>query len=199
MISRRTYLSAIIQLSCWLGNMFYVKNFAIDHCLSKITWVLLKDSLSIYPKVTKIFCLHRCVACEVRVNLNYSTELHFTIFYWLKSRTWHCKSNRACAKITGKPGKQQTWRLILRWRKCTRLSRKSGYFQHWLEYSSAFEVLEAREKLNIVLSSWETFEDLRKCWPSLHESKLRLNTCCGRCSCWTSSGTESWLNQRQLE
>ena len=39
------------------------------------------------------------------------------------------------------------------------------------------EVLEAREKLNIVLSSWETFEDLRKCWPSLHESKLRLNTC----------------------
>ena len=34
------------------------------------------------------------------------------------------------------------------------------------------EVLEAREKLNIVLSSWETFEDLRKCWTSLHESKL---------------------------
>ena len=179
--------------------MLFVKNFAIDHCLSKITWVLLKDSLSIYPKVTKIFRLHRCVACEVRVNLNYSTELHFTIFYWLKSRTWHCKSNRACAKITGKPGKQQTWRLILRWRKCTRLSRKSGYFQHWLEYSSAFEVLEAREKLNIVPSSWETFENLRKCWPSLHESKLRLNTCCGRCSCWISSGTESWLNQRQLE
>ena len=181
--------------------MLFVKNFAIDHCLSKITWVLLKDSLSIYPKVTKIFCLHRCVACEVRVNLNYSTELHFTIFYWLKSRTWHCKSNCACAKITGKPGKQQTWRLILRWRKCTRLSRKSGYFQHWLEYSSVFEVLEAREKLNIVPSSWETFENLRKCWPSLHahESKLRLNTCCGRCSCWISSGTESWLNQRQLE
>ena len=126
-------------------------------------------------------------------------ELHFTIVYWFKSPTWHRKSNRACAKITGKPGKQQTWRLILRWRKCTRLSRKSGYFQHWLEYSSAFEVLEAREKLNIVLSSWETFEDLRKCWPSLHESKLRLNTCCGRCSCWTSSGTESWLNQRQLK
>ena len=134
--------------------------------------------LSIYPKITKVFCSHRCVACEVRVNLNYSTELHFTIFYWFKSPTWHRKSNRACAKITGKPGKQQTWRLILRWRKCTRLSRKSGYFQHWLEYSSAFEVLEAREKLNIVPSSWETFENLRKCWPSLHESKLRLNTCC---------------------
>ena len=78
-ISRRTYLSAIIKPSCWLGNMLFVKNFAVDHCLSKITWVLLKDSLSIYPKVTKIFCLHRCVACEVRVNLNYSTELHFTI------------------------------------------------------------------------------------------------------------------------
>ena len=152
--------------------MLYVKNFAIDHFLSKITCALLKDSLSIYPKVTKLFCLQRCVACEVRVNLNYSTELHFTVFYWLKSPTWHRKSNRACAKITGKPGKQQTWRLILRWRKCTRLSRKSGYFQHWLEYSSAFEVLEARKKLNIVLSSWETFEDLRKCWTSLHESKL---------------------------
>ena len=80
-----------------------------------------------------------------------------------------------------------------------RLSRKGGYFQHWLEYSIAFEVLETREKLNTVLSSWETFEDLRKCWPSLHESKLRLNTCCGRFSCWISSGTESWLNQRQLE
>ena len=119
--------------------------------------------------------------------------------YWLKSRTWHCRSNCACAKITGKPGKQQTWRPILRWRKCTRLSRKSGYFQHWLEYSRAFEVLEAREKLNIVPLSWETFENLRKCWPSLHESKLRLNTCCGRFSCWISSGTESWLNQRQLE
>ena len=151
--------------------MLYVKNFAIDHFLSKITCVLLKDSLSIYPKVTKLFSLQRCVACEVRVNLNYSTELHFTIFYWFKSRTWHCKSNRTCAKITGKPGKQQTWRLILRWRKCTRLSRKSGYFQHWLEYSSAFEVLEARGKLNIVLSSWETFEDFWKCWTSLHESK----------------------------
>ena len=40
-----------------------------------------------------------------------------------------------------------------------RLSRKGGYFQHWLEYSIAFEVLETREKLNTVLSSWETFED----------------------------------------
>ena len=139
----------------------------------------IENSLSIYPKVTKIFRLQRCVACEVRVNLNYSTELHFTIFYWFKSRMWQCKSKCACAKITGKPGKQQTWRLILRWRKCTRLNRKSGYCQHWLEYSSACEVLEAREKLNIVLSSWETFEDLRKCWPSLHESKLRLNMCCG--------------------
>ena len=128
MISRRTYLSAIIQLSCWLGNMLYVKNFAIDHCLSKITWVLLKDSLSIYPKVRKIFCLQRCVACEVRVNLNYSTELHFTIFYWFKSRTWHCKSNRTCAKITGKLGKQQTWRLILRWRKVHSFESKKRLF-----------------------------------------------------------------------
>ena len=133
---------------------------------------IIENSLSIYPKVTKIFCLQCCVAREVRVNLNYSTELHVTIFYWFKSRTRQCKSNRACAKITGKPGKQQTWRLILRRRKCTRLNHKSGYCQHWLKYSSAFEVLEAREKLNIVLSSWETFEDLRKCWTSLHESKL---------------------------
>ena len=35
--------------------MLYVKNFAIDHFLSKITWVLLKDSC-IYPKITKILC-----------------------------------------------------------------------------------------------------------------------------------------------
>ena len=33
-------------------------------------------------------------------------------------------------------------------------------------------MLEARDKLNIVLSSWETFKDLRKCWTSLHGSKL---------------------------
>ena len=67
-----------------------------------------------YPKITKLLCLQRCVACEVRVNLNYSTEVHFTLFYWFKSRRWQCKSNRACAKVTWKPGKQQTWRLILR-------------------------------------------------------------------------------------
>ena len=70
-----------------------------------------------YPKITKLLCLQRCVACEVLVNLNYSTEVHFALFYWFKSRTWQRKSNRACAKVTWKPGKQQTWRLILRWRK----------------------------------------------------------------------------------
>ena len=34
-----------------------------------------------YPKITKILYLQRCVACEVRVNLNYSTEriLQFSI------------------------------------------------------------------------------------------------------------------------
>ena len=68
-----------------------------------------------YPKITKLLSLQRCVACEVRVNLNYSTEVHFTLLYWFKSRTWQCKSNRACVKVTWKPGKQQTWRLILRW------------------------------------------------------------------------------------
>ena len=70
-----------------------------------------------YPKITKLLCLQRCVACEVRVNLNYSTEVHFTQFYWFKSRTWQRKSNRACAKVTWKTGKQETWQLILRWRK----------------------------------------------------------------------------------
>ena len=62
-------------------------------------------------------CLQRCVACEVRVNLNYSTEVHFTLFFCFKSRTWQRKSNRTCARVTWKPGKQQTWQLILRWRK----------------------------------------------------------------------------------
>ena len=70
-----------------------------------------------YPKITKLLSLQRCVACEVRVNLNYSTEVHFTLFYWFKSLTWQCKWNGACVKVTWKPGKQQTWRLILRWRK----------------------------------------------------------------------------------
>ena len=31
------------------------------------------------------------------------TEVHFTPFYWFKSRTWQRKSNRACAKVTWKP------------------------------------------------------------------------------------------------
>ena len=53
-----------------------------------------------YPKITKLLSLQRCVACEVRVNLNYSTEVHFTLLYWFKSRTWQCKSNRACVKVT---------------------------------------------------------------------------------------------------
>ena len=103
-MSRRTYLSAI-QLSSWLGKMLYVKNFATDHFLSKITWVLIliERQAFYYPKITKLLCLQRCVACEVRVNLNYSTEVHFTLFYWLKSRTWQRKSNHACAKVTWKP------------------------------------------------------------------------------------------------
>ena len=61
--------------------------------------------------------MKRCIACEVRVNLNYPAKVYFTVFYWFKSSTWQCKSNRACAKVTWKPRKQQTWRLILRWRK----------------------------------------------------------------------------------
>ena len=49
--------------------------------------------------------LQNCsVACEVCVNLNHSTEVHFTLVYWFKSRTWQSKSNRACAKVTWKPG-----------------------------------------------------------------------------------------------
>ena len=51
---------------------------------------------------------------EVHVHLNYSTVVHFTLFYWFKSRTCQSKSNRACAKGTWEAGKQQTWRLILR-------------------------------------------------------------------------------------
>ena len=101
-----TYLSAIIQLSCWLGNILYVKNFAIDHFLSKKTWVLTARQSFYYPKITKILCLPRCVACEVRVNLNYSKEVHITLFYWFKIHTWHCKSNRACATATEKSEKQ---------------------------------------------------------------------------------------------
>ena len=93
-------------------------------------------------------------------------EVHITLFYWFKTRTWQRRSNRACAKDTRKPGKQQTWRLILRWRKCNRFIWKSVYFQRWLKYSNAFEASEVIGKLNIVLSSWKTFEDFfkRKYW-----------------------------------
>ena len=69
-----------------------------------------------YPKITKILCLQRCVACEVRVNLKYSMAVHFTLFYCFKSRMWHPKSNCACATVTAKSGKQQTRRLILQCR-----------------------------------------------------------------------------------
>ena len=31
------------------------------------------------------------VAREVRVNLNYLTEVRFTLIYWFKSRTWQSK------------------------------------------------------------------------------------------------------------
>ena len=82
--------------------MLYVNtNFAIDHFVLKITWITV---------LRKYF-----VACEVRVNLNYSTEVRFTLFYWFKSRTWQSNSNRACAKGTrGSLGNKKTWRLILR-------------------------------------------------------------------------------------
>ena len=40
------------------------------------------------------------VTCEVCVNLNYSMNIPFTLFFWFKSRTWQSKSNRACAKGT---------------------------------------------------------------------------------------------------
>ena len=91
-----------------------------------------------YPKVTKILCLQRCVACEVHVNLNFSTKVHFTLFHWFKSRMWQNRSNCASAKSTWKPFNQQ-WKvtvIILRCRMDIRLSRKSGYFKRWLEYSS---------------------------------------------------------------
>ena len=43
---------------------------------------------------------------------------------------------------------QQTSRLIENVLRC--LGRKSGYFQRYLKYAKAFEVLNARGKLNIV-------------------------------------------------
>ena len=60
-------------------------NLAIDHIVSKITWIIERQS------------------CEntVCVNLNYSTEVHFALVYWFKSRTGQCNSNRVCAKVTG--------------------------------------------------------------------------------------------------
>ena len=36
---------------------------------------------------------------------------------------------------------------------------------------------------------------IRTRYCALIRTKLRLNTCCGRCSCLTSSGTESWFKE----
>ena len=85
------------------------------------------------------------VACEVRVNLNYSTEVHFTLVYLFKNRTWQSKPNMAANR-----------------ERASALGRKSGYFQRWFKYSKAFEVLNAGGKLNIVFWSCE-----RKCWTTL--------------------------------
>ena len=81
--------------------MLYVNtNFAIDHFVSKITWITV---------LRKYF-----VACEVRVNLNYSTmdnrktiihdstEVHFTLFYNLVPRVFSL-SNMAVSQRFGHP------------------------------------------------------------------------------------------------
>ena len=83
--------------------------------------------------------MQRCIACEVRVNLNCSTKVYFTLFYWFKSRTWQCKSNRACAKVTWKPG-QQTWRLILR-RSAFRTTLDDETLQSTIEMTPGFKPL----------------------------------------------------------
>ena len=69
--------------------MLYVNtNFAIDHFVLEITWITV---------LQKYF-----VACEVRVNLNYSTEVHFN------------KQENMAANLAT----------------CSRLRRNSSYFQH---------------------------------------------------------------------
>ena len=85
----KTYLSAIIQLSelTW-------KHTLCEHTLCHENNMDNK----------KIVLRKNSVAWDVRVNLNYSTELHFTLVHWFKSRTWHSKLNCACAKVTWKPG-----------------------------------------------------------------------------------------------
>ena len=96
------------------------------------------------------------------MNLNYSTEDHFTLFYWFKS---------ARDKLRMFKRHVEAWELtnmavvILRCRTHTRLGQKSSYFKRWLEYSKEFEVLKASGKRNIVLLSWE-----RKCWTTLIQS-----------------------------
>ena len=40
---------------------------------------IIENSLSIYPKVTKIFCLQRFVACEVHVIIQRNFILQFSI------------------------------------------------------------------------------------------------------------------------
>ena len=68
------------------------------------------------------------VACEFRVNLNYSTEVHFKHFS-IGSKATRDKVNQTAhvQKASWKPGRQE--KLAANLAMCSRSGRNSSYFQ----------------------------------------------------------------------
>ena len=145
--------------------MLYVNtNFATDHCVSKITWMI--------------------ESCEVRVNLNYSTEVRFTLIY---SKVARDKVNQIAhvRKARGSLGTKNMAAEMMSfgyW--------KSVYFQRWLEYSSAFEVLNARGKLKLGKKMLDYIIN-----QSCDEKRVVDVVHVGH----QLTGMENWLNWRHLE
>ena len=137
--------------------MLYVNtNFAIDPSVSKITWMIERQSYENTLSLVKsawIWTIQR--------------KFVFTLIYWFKSRTWQSKSNRACAKGTWKPGNKKH-------------GGRDDVVRELKErlFSALIRVFQRIWSMQEVNLSWE-----RKCWTTL-KSKLRRKTCCGR-SCWT--------------
>ena len=126
--------------------------------------------------------VHRLLGLRGCVNLNYSTEVHFALFYWFKSRTW---KTRMC-HCYGEVWETKNMAANLAMEKEHTFESKKRWFSTLIRISQcdAFEVLEARGKLNIVLSSF------LRIWENAglyYESKLQLNTCCRRCLFCTSA------------
>ena len=143
--------------------MLYVNtNFATDHCVSKITWMI--------------------ESCEVRVNLK-----KFVLHLSIGSKVARDKVNQIAhvQKARGSLGTKNMAAEMMSfgyW--------KSVYFQRWSEYSSAFEVLNARGKLKLGKKMLDYIIN-----QSCDEKRVVDVVHVGH----QLTGMENWLNWRHLE